>query len=145
MPVGSIEYAVIAFPGNHFKGEIVPAIQELVDNGIVRILDLVLVMRDADGDVESIEVSALAAGPGGASSPASSTRSRACSARTTSSASPPPWSPSRRPRSSSGRTSGPPASREAVMNADGVLVANVKVPADVVKEALEYAASIGAA
>ena len=34
---------------------------------------------------------------------------------------------------------------QAVMNADGVLVANVKVPADVVKEALEYAASIGAA
>jgi hypothetical protein len=34
---------------------------------------------------------------------------------------------------------------EAVMNADGVLVANVKVPADVVKEALDYAASIGVA
>ena len=60
MPVGSIEYAVIAFPGNHFKGEILPAIQELVDNGIVRILDIVLVIRDAAGDVQSLEVSALA-------------------------------------------------------------------------------------
>jgi len=59
MDVGSVEYAVIAFPGNHFKGEIVPAIQELVDNGIVRILDVAFVIKDPDGNVQSVELSGL--------------------------------------------------------------------------------------
>jgi uncharacterized membrane protein len=54
MAVGSVEYAVIAFPGNNFKGEIIPAIKELVDRELVRILDLVVVKKDANGDVEAV-------------------------------------------------------------------------------------------
>jgi uncharacterized membrane protein len=59
MDVGSVEYAVIAFPGNHFKGEIVPALEDLVDRDLVRILDLALVVKDGDGAVEAIELSSL--------------------------------------------------------------------------------------
>jgi hypothetical protein len=59
MDVGSVEYAVIAFPGNQFKGEIIPAIRELVDNGIVRVLDIAFVMKDENGEVEAVELSAM--------------------------------------------------------------------------------------
>ena len=36
--MGPVEY-VIGFPGNRFRGEIVPAVAELVDNDVVRIID----------------------------------------------------------------------------------------------------------
>ena len=55
MSLGPVEYIIIKFPGNQFKGEIVPALADLVDSGTVRILDLVFVLKDADGDVTSIE------------------------------------------------------------------------------------------
>ena len=54
-----VELAVIEFPGSRFNGEIVPALAELVDDGIVTILDLVLLTKDVDGTVTSIEVSDL--------------------------------------------------------------------------------------
>ena len=55
MAIGPVEYVIIGFPGNQFKGEIVPALTELVENGTVRILDLVFVMKDADGNITSME------------------------------------------------------------------------------------------
>ena len=54
-----VEVAVLEFPGSRFNGEIVPALIELVDDGIVRILDLVVVTRDVDGTVTAIELSDL--------------------------------------------------------------------------------------
>ena len=57
--MGPVELAVLEFPGSQFTGEIVPALAELVDNGIVRILDLVLVTKGDDGSVTSIELSDL--------------------------------------------------------------------------------------
>ncbi len=53
--IGPVEYIVIEFPGNQFKGEIAPALGELVDSGTVRILDLVFVKKDAAGNVAVIE------------------------------------------------------------------------------------------
>jgi hypothetical protein len=58
MTVGPVEYLVIGFPGNRFKGDIVPALADLVDAGTIRILDLVFVMKDADGSVDSFEYDA---------------------------------------------------------------------------------------
>ena len=54
-----VELAVIEFPGNQFKGEIVPALVELVEEGIVNILDLVFVSKDADGSITAIEIEEL--------------------------------------------------------------------------------------
>jgi uncharacterized membrane protein len=54
-----VEIAVIEFPGSQFNGEIVPALAELVNDGIVRIIDLVLVMKGDDGTVTSVELSDL--------------------------------------------------------------------------------------
>ena len=57
MSIGPVEYIAIAFPGNKFSGEIVPAIQELQDSGTIRVLDLVIITKDADGNVAAIELS----------------------------------------------------------------------------------------
>lgn len=57
--IGPVEYVVIAFPGNRFKGEIVPAIAELVDNDVVHILDVLFIKKDADGTVTGFEYEAL--------------------------------------------------------------------------------------
>jgi Family of unknown function (DUF6325) len=57
--IGPVEYVVIGFPGNRFKGEIVPAIAELVDNDIVHILDVLFIKKAADGTVSGFEYDAL--------------------------------------------------------------------------------------
>jgi hypothetical protein len=55
MTIGPVEYIVVGFPGNQFKGEIAPAIADLVDNGTVRIIDLVFITKDANGDFAAVE------------------------------------------------------------------------------------------
>lgn len=137
MAVGSVEYAVIAFPGNNFKGEIIPAIQDLVDRGLIRILDLVVVKKDGAGNVEAVELSALSHEERSvfdglphevdglfnmddiegiaAELPLETTAGLIVWENV--------WS---------ARFS------EAVMNADGILLANERIPAPVVKAALEY-------
>ncbi len=57
--LGPVELAVIEFPGSHFNGGIVPAIAELVNGGIVTILDLVFVTKDEDGNVVGVELNEL--------------------------------------------------------------------------------------
>lgn len=64
MPLGPVDVYVIAFPGNKFSGEIVPAILEQVDNGNIRILDLLFVMKDAEGEIAILDIENL--GPEGA-------------------------------------------------------------------------------
>ena len=59
MEVGPVEYVVVAFPGNRFRGEIAPELKALVASGTVRILDLTFVKKDADGVVSYIELDAL--------------------------------------------------------------------------------------
>lgn len=59
MELGPVEYLLIAFPGNNFTGEIVPALTELVSSGTVRILDLVFVRKETDGSVTFVEFDAL--------------------------------------------------------------------------------------
>jgi hypothetical protein len=53
--VGPVEYVILGFPENQFTGEIVPELAKLIENGTVRILDLVFVTKDAEGDVAVIE------------------------------------------------------------------------------------------
>jgi Family of unknown function (DUF6325) len=57
--IGPVDYAVIAFPGNQFKGEIAPAIGELVDAGTIRVIDLAFVGKDADGTAVAMELTEL--------------------------------------------------------------------------------------
>ena len=57
MSIGPVEYIAIAFPGNKFSGEIVPAIKELQQSGTIRVLDLVIISKDGDGNVTAVELS----------------------------------------------------------------------------------------
>jgi Family of unknown function (DUF6325) len=57
--VGPVELAVIGFPETRFTGAIAPALADLVEGGVVSILDLVFVTKDNDGNVAGIELSEL--------------------------------------------------------------------------------------
>ena len=59
MALGPVEYIVVAFPGNKFKGEILPALVDLVSGGLIRIIDLVFVRKDVDGSVTVFELEDL--------------------------------------------------------------------------------------
>ena len=56
LETGPIDYLVIEFPGNRMTGEGLPLLIDLVDSGIIRILDLVFVRRDLDGSVRAVEL-----------------------------------------------------------------------------------------
>lgn len=60
--MGPVEYLVVEFPGNQFKGEIIPALKELTDNGTIRIIDLLFIKKDADGNISWFELDALNVG-----------------------------------------------------------------------------------
>ncbi|MFT3973117.1 MAG: DUF6325 family protein [Amaricoccus sp.] len=57
--LGPVEFIVIGFDGNRFTGEIAPALQELLDSGTVRIIDIAVVSKDADGTVTILEIQEL--------------------------------------------------------------------------------------
>jgi hypothetical protein len=59
MSVGPVEYIMIVFPGNRFNGGIVPALQELVASGTIHIIDLLFIKKDADGNLFTFELNAL--------------------------------------------------------------------------------------
>ena len=54
--MGPISYLIVEFPGNKMTGEGFPLLVDLVDRGIIRILDLVFVTRDTDGTVRAIDL-----------------------------------------------------------------------------------------
>ena len=57
MSLGPIEVLMLRFPGNRFRGEIAPALADLVDSGTVRVIDLLFAIKDADGDIDVLEIS----------------------------------------------------------------------------------------
>lgn len=57
--MGPVEYLIVEFPGNQFKGEIVPALGELTDNGTIRIIDLLFIKKDANGSISWFELDAM--------------------------------------------------------------------------------------
>ena len=59
MAVGPVDVYIIGFPGNKFTGRIAPAIMELVENGTIRVLDLLFVLKDGDGVVTSLDAADL--------------------------------------------------------------------------------------
>ena len=59
MDIGPVEYLILGFPGNMFTGQIVPELAKLVDSGLVRIIDLTFITKDADGVVEVVEYDAV--------------------------------------------------------------------------------------
>ncbi|MEU2431630.1 MULTISPECIES: DUF6325 family protein [unclassified Streptomyces] len=54
--MGPVDYLVVEFPGNRMTGEGFPLLVDLVDRGIIRILDLIFVRKDTDGSVMALEL-----------------------------------------------------------------------------------------
>jgi hypothetical protein len=61
--LGPVDYLVVEFPGSQFKGEILPELVDLVQRGIVRVLDLVVIKKSADGSYEAFEFGDPDVGP----------------------------------------------------------------------------------
>nr|WP_310522457.1 DUF6325 family protein [Polymorphobacter sp.] len=56
---GPMELIVLGFEGNRFTGDITPALLDLVDRNIVRIVDLAVVVKAADGSATILEMQEL--------------------------------------------------------------------------------------
>jgi len=54
--MGPVGYLVVEFPGNKMTGEGLPILVDLVDRGLIRVLDLIFVMKEEDGTVHAAEL-----------------------------------------------------------------------------------------
>jgi hypothetical protein len=54
---GPIDYIVVEFPGNRMTGEAFPLLVDLVDRGLIRIIDLMFIRKEADGSVTALDIS----------------------------------------------------------------------------------------
>ncbi len=53
--LGPIDYIAVTFKGNNFDGSVLKALADATERGIIRVVDLVLVIKDADGHVDWAE------------------------------------------------------------------------------------------
>ena len=58
--MGPIDYVVLEWPGRQPSGEVAPLLVDLVDKGIIRILDIAFMVKDEDGTVAAIDLAAVA-------------------------------------------------------------------------------------
>jgi len=56
--LGPVDYLVVAFPAEraNFSGEMASQLSSLIESNTVRVLDLVIIAKDADGSVEAMEL-----------------------------------------------------------------------------------------
>ena len=57
--IGPVEYLIVSFPGSEFRGDIAPALADLVEAGTIRIIDIVFVTKDDDGETAAVELMEL--------------------------------------------------------------------------------------
>jgi hypothetical protein len=57
--MGPVDYLIVEFPGNKMTGEGLPLLVDLVERGIIRILDFVFVMKETDGSVHGLAIADL--------------------------------------------------------------------------------------
>jgi hypothetical protein len=54
--IGPIDYIVVEFPGSKLTGEAFPLLVDMVDRGLVRIIDLVFVKKELDGTMVGMAI-----------------------------------------------------------------------------------------
>lgn len=132
---GPVEVAVISFEGNQFKGEIAPALEEIVERGIIRIVDLVFITKDHAGRVLKFEVDDTDPEVAGAMSPLADEVSGLLSEEDVQEI-----GEQLQPNTSAAMIVFEHAwlrrLREAILNANGRLVAQQRIPMEVVERAL---------
>jgi Family of unknown function (DUF6325) len=58
--MGPVDYVLVEWPDRQPTGEAAPILVDLVERGIVRILDLVFIRKDEDGSVAGMEIAEVA-------------------------------------------------------------------------------------
>jgi len=59
MTLGPLEYLIVAFEGNRFTGEILTALHDAQEKGIIRVIDMLVIKKDEQGNVMALELSEL--------------------------------------------------------------------------------------
>ena len=59
MPLGPVDMLFVQFPGNELRGDIVPAIKDLVEKGSIRVIDILFIKKDQAGNVTMLELNDL--------------------------------------------------------------------------------------
>lgn len=140
--LGPIEVLVVGFPGNRFTGGIIPEIEKLVDNDIMTIVDALFIIKDEDGNVdfyefdqldENVDAAALSQFIGDTLDLLSDDDAEQFAAAL-------------EPNSSAAaivfeHTWFKPL-RDELVNSDGVLISNVRIPGMVVEEVMAAVAEI---
>jgi hypothetical protein len=59
--MGPVDYLVVEFPAgqSNFNGEMAAALASLAESGTIRVLDLLILQKDADGSIEALEIDDL--------------------------------------------------------------------------------------
>jgi len=57
--LGPVDYLVVEFPAgaSNFTGEMVSELRKLIDGGIIRVIDMLILIKEADGSVDAVELS----------------------------------------------------------------------------------------
>ena len=140
MSIGPVEYIAIAFPGNKFSGKIIPAIKELQDSGTIR--------RPGPRDhhqgrgrrrraIELSEASPKSRRP----SRPSASRAGTCSARRTSRISVDALDPNSTAALMIWENVWAEKFASSLRDADGILIANGRIPAALVEEVMAESVS----
>ena len=59
--LGPVDFVIIEFPAgqSNFTGEVADELVALVEAGTIRLIDVLILVKDADGDIEAMELSDL--------------------------------------------------------------------------------------
>ncbi|MEA2057089.1 MAG: DUF6325 family protein [Actinomycetota bacterium] len=137
MTLGPIEVIVAGFPGNRFNGKIMPALQSLVDRDIVSVVDGLLIMKDNEGVITFVELEEIDANDDAAALAGLLDQTDGL----LSDEDVEELAMALEPNSSAAalvleHTWAKPL-RDAIVDSDGVLIANFRVPGLVVQEVLD--------
>jgi Family of unknown function (DUF6325) len=59
MTLGPLEYLLVAFEGNNFSGEVLDALHNAQEKGTIRVIDMLLLKKDEQGNLSAFELSEL--------------------------------------------------------------------------------------
>ena len=57
--MGPIDYLVVEFPGSRMTGKGLPMLVDLVERGIIRIIDLIFVKKEMNGTIRAVAIADL--------------------------------------------------------------------------------------
>jgi Family of unknown function (DUF6325) len=58
--MGPVDYLVVEWPGRQPTGEAAPLLVDLVDRGLIRVIDLAFMRKNEDGSIQTLEIEAVA-------------------------------------------------------------------------------------